>query len=584
MAGRWRMRLLPLVVLPAALLVVGCSGKGAGFGTDGDGGDGDESGTLPPINGGDGGEGGAQSTHCSADLHQILDQDNVVVQTCPPDQGCGKTGCVPACQSAEENKSTVGCDYYAVEPDTINVAQGGCFAAFVANTWGVPIKLAADYNGQQLNLAQAARISQGSGQSITYTPLPNGELPVDQVAFIFLARNASIACPGGVTPGIGSDGAAHGTTIGHAFHITSSAPVVAYDIYPFGGSSSYASSATLLLPSTAWGTNYVATAPYEKDVVVSFAQPSLAVAARETTDVTISPTAAIVGGGGVAPTGKGVPHTYHLNKGEVLQFTQDAQLTGSPIQTTKPVGVWAVATCLNIDVSDTACDAAHQQIPPVPALGHEYVAVRYRNRAQSEESVPWRIVGAVPGTNLTYFPSAPQGAPLSLSQGTLQQFWTPGPFVVKSQDDQHPFYMSGHMTGQDHPPASGTGDPEFVNVIPAAEFLASYVFFTDPTYANTNLVLVRKNYGQGFQEVSLDCLGNVASWKPIGGTAYEYTRVDLTINAQAQGKCNNGLHKIKSSVPFGLTVWGWDQYVSYAYPAGASVQPINTVIVPATPN
>ena len=38
-------------------------------------------------------------------------------------------------------------------------------------------------------------------------------------------------------------------------------------------------------------------------------------------------------------------------------------------------------------------------------------------------------------------------------------------------------------------------------------------------------------------------------------------------------------------------MWGWGsgatgtlytQYVSYAYPAGASVQPINTVVVPPT--
>jgi len=580
-------RAFAVLTVPAVLFAVsfGCSKGGSGFTEDdgGEGGIGDEGGIIPPF-GGDGGEASTTSTHCSADLHQILDQNNQVVMTCPPDQGCGQGGCVPACQSAEENKSTVGCDYYAVEPDTINVAQGGCFAAFVANTWGVPVKLTADYNGQQINMANAARIPQGSGQSITYSALPNGELPPNQVAIIFLARNASIACPNGVTPGIATDGAAHGTAMGHAFHITSSAPVVAYDIYPFGGSLSFASSATLLLPSTAWGTNYVGVAPYEKDQVVSYAQPSLAIAAREATDVTINPTAAIVGGGGVAATGKNVPHTYHLNKGDVLQFTQDAQLTGSPIQSTKPVGVWAVATCLNIDVNDTACDAAHQQIPPVLALGHEYVAVRYRNRAQSEESVPWRIVGGVPGTTLKYFPSAPQGAPLSVNQGTLAQFWSPGPFVVQSQDDQHPFYMSGHMTGQDHAPASGTGDPEFVNVIPSAEFLASYVFFTDPTYANTNLVLVRKDSGQGYQDVTLDCLGKVSGWQPINGTAYQYARVDITVNGQAQGMCNNGRHQITSNAPFGLTVWGWDQYVSYAYPAGASVQPINTVIVPATPN
>jgi len=48
-----------------------------------------------------------------------------------------------------------------------------------------------------------------------------------------------------------------------------------------------------------------------------------------------------------------------------------------------------------------------------------------------------------------------------------------------------------------------------------------------------------------------------------------------------------------STVPFGLTVWGWGSsatfpfsstYVSYAYPAGASVKPINLVVVPAQPN
>jgi hypothetical protein len=43
---------------------------------------------------------------------------------------------------------------------------------------------------------------------------------------------------------------------------------------------------------------------------------------------------------------------------------------------------------------------------------------------------------------------------------------------------------------------------------------------------------------------------------------------------------------MSSSQPFGVTVWGWGsaasgsvftQYVSYAYPAGASVKKINTI-------
>jgi len=47
-----------------------------------------------------------------------------------------------------------------------------------------------------------------------------------------------------------------------------------------------------------------------------------------------------------------------------------------------------------------------------------------------------------------------------------------------------------------------------------------------------------------------------------------------------------------SEAPFGVTVWGWGssaslgfftEYVSYAYPAGESVKPINTVVVPPVP-
>ncbi len=526
-------------------------------------------------------------THCSADLHSVLDSSDTVIQTCPPDQGCGPSGCEPACQSAADNKSTIGCDYYAVAPDAIPEAQGGCFAAYIANTWGVPITITADYNGKAINMASSARITSGKGASITYAALPNGQLPANQVAIVFLSQSSSpdIACPGGVTPGIAADGAAHGTIIGKAFHVTTSAPVVAYDIYPYGGSLSYAASATLLLPSTSWGTNYVAVAPYEKDLAVSNAQPSLEItAATNGTQVTISPTVAITAGTGVAGTNANVPKSYNLNAGDVLQFTQDAELTGSPIQSNFPIGVWAAATCLNIDVSDTACDVAHQQIPPVQALGHEYVAVRYKNRSSSEESVPWRLVGAVDGTTLSYFPKAPSGAPTTTGFGKLSQFWDTGPFVIQSQSKDFPFYLSAHMTGEDHAPAAGTGDPEFVNVIAPEEFLASYIFFTDVTYANTNLVVIRKDNGQGYSDVSLDCLGNLTGWQTITGTTYQYTRQDISISGAAVGKCDNGLHTITSQQPFGLTVWAWDQYVSYAYPAGASVQPINSVIVPAVPH
>ena len=50
---------------------------------------------------------------------------------------------------------------------------------------------------------------------------------------------------------------------------------------------------------------------------------------QDGTAVTINPSAAIAGGTGVAATAQNTPHTYTVNRGQVLQFTQDAPLTGT---------------------------------------------------------------------------------------------------------------------------------------------------------------------------------------------------------------------------------------------------------------
>jgi hypothetical protein len=171
----------------------------------------------------------------------------------------------------------------------------------------------------------------------------------------------------------------------------------------------------------------------------------------------------------------------------------------------------------------------------------------------------------------------------TINKGQLVTFTGAGPFVVTSQDSDHPFYFGAHMTGQmSQGQQFGTGDPEWVNIVPPAQYMDKYIFFTDPTMGNTNLVVVRRKAQDGtFKDVSLDCLsGPLGGWQPIGTSNYEYTRVDVTtgngVAAPVNG-CNNGLHEMHSDEPFGLTVWGWDTFVSYAYPAGAKIEFINNV-------
>jgi len=408
-----------------------------------------------------------------------------------------------------------------------------------------------------------------------------------------------------------ADAALHSTGIGKSFHIRTSAPVVAYDIFPYGGGRSAVTSATLLLPTTAWDTNYIGVAPYATPPS-SFGFNSQSwlqiVAAEDDTQVTIRPTADIVGGGGVQPAGQGQPTTYALQRGQVLQFTQDEELSGIPIQSNKPVGVFGGNRCMIIPTGGAgACDAGHQMIPPVKALGSEYVAARPRDRVTGlVESPPWRLVGAIDGTALTYDPALPPGAPAVLNSGQVVEFSAPGPFVVRSQDKDFPFYMSAHMTGCGAVDLRGDncpGDPETVNVIPPEQFLESYVFFTDPTYPETSLVVIRKRGADGFKDVELDCTGPITGWQRIGGGGmYEYAWVYLvTGNFQPVGGCDNGRREAHSDAPFTITIWGWgtaatggdisnpsipgfySQACSYAYPAGASVKPLTQVEVPTTP-
>ena len=566
----------------------------------------------------DGGDAGACLIQCSGDLHSVVDCNGRVLTACPPDQGCAVTAgtgtCVAACDSAKANPGSLGCDYYSVTPDIIDTAQGACFAAFIANTWTTPVTLTVEYGSQSLDATTFAYVPSGTGQSIKYTLIPGGQIPAGSVAIVFLDDSPKpsgqhmldFSCPVGVHAAMGKDSAIHGTGIGSAFHIATSAPVVAYDVFPYGGGQSAVTSATLLLPTSAWDTHYLAVDAFAQSQL-DMGQPFLELVAQEDgTTITINPTSAIVGApdGGVAAAPMGMVATYHVDKGQVLQLTQNDELTGSVVQANHPIGAWGGHTCLNIGASTCCCDSAHQQLPPMRALGSEYVGVRYRNRfAGTEEAPPWRVVGLVDGTTLTYDPSAPTGAPTSLGKGQLAQFSTGGPFVVRSQDSQHPFYMSAHMTGGGDPALpsgggnDGRGDPEFVNVIPPAQYLSSYVFFTDPTYPETDLVIVRARSTAAvpFQDVTLDCTGVLAGWQAAGSSGlYQYTRVDLvTGNFKPLGKCNNGRHAIKSGGPFGVTVWGWGsdatgtgfgpglytQYVSYAYPAGASVQAINSVVV-----
>jgi hypothetical protein len=495
--------------------------------------------------------------------------------------------CQAACTAAAATKESVGCEFYATDMD--QYAGEECFAAYVANTWNTPVHITVDFAGATLPIANFARIPSGTGPSLTYAPYdPVGGLPAGQVAILFLAgvqTGGGVNCPAPTAMPTTMAQILQASGKGHSFRISTDVPVVAYQINPYGGGSAAVTAGSLLLPTSVWDTNYISVTVSPFDLY----GPSMnIIASQNNTTITMFPKVAIAGGGGLAAGPANTQYVFTLNQGEMAQFTQNADLTGSIIQSDKPIGFMAGQPCMRWPVGVFYCDHGEQMVPPISALGSEYVGVMYRPRVAGDAAT-WHLIGAVDGTTLTY--SNPVGGPATLNKGQVVDFVTATPFDVKSQDAMHPFLMFAYMSGSMWPMLSNTsgyGDPDFVISVPPQQYMTDYVFFADPTYPETNLVVVRRqNQMNGYDDVTLDCAGKLTGWQTVGN--YQWTRIDLiSHNFQGQNGCTTGRHEIKSTTPFGLWVWGWGtpetttftENVSYGYPGGMGAGTINPVVIP----
>ena len=539
----------------------------------------------------DGGDDGASCPRCSEDNMSVVDCDGNVT-ACPAEQGCSNGACMQACEAAEQNHASIGCDYYGVDMDAAaGPPQDACYTVFVANTSLGQAHMNIDWNGSFVDLATFAKIPQGQGQTLTYAPYdPGVGLAPGQVAIVFLAYAPAggplmpnVSCP--VPAAIGTEAQISGNGIGKAFHISTDMPVVAYQMLPYGGGTAAATGASLLLPTSAWSDNYVAVTAYDTEAPpIPIAQgPSLNIVAMEDgTTVTMRPKSDVIGGGGLPAGTANQPWQITLNKGEYAQVTQAAPLSGSPITSDKPVGVFGGHQIMSID---RCCgDHGEQMIAPVRALGYEYVAAPHGDRKPQSEERIYRIFGAVDGTELTYDP--PGIGPGTIGLGQFVEIRSATPFTVRSQGSDHPFLMFTYMSGAGEQGEGGWGDADFVRMVPPQQYMSHYVFFADPTYPFTVLTVVRQKQDGAFHDVTLECLGTVGGWQPVGTDgAYEITYVKLVDHFAGQAGCNNGINVMDSEAPFGVWVWGWGSedtmtgWVSYGYPAGEGVLPINDVII-----
>lgn len=542
--------------------------------------------TGPPVGSG-----------CSADLREVLGSDGTPIHTCAEDEGCSEGRCIGACEAAGRSRGTVACEFTVTSPPAYPPALPPCLAAFVANAWPGPAQITVERDGASLDATAFGRLVDNTNpDASSWEPIPAAGIPAGAVAVLFLSSDpdaimpengVDLSCP--ITPAVDASTVIAGTGRGPAFRIATNRPVRAYDILPYGGARSHFPSAELLLPTTAWGTEHVLLGP----PLGTHAPPGPLffhlVAGELPTLVELQPTVALPAGTDVPAAPVGTTTMVTLAPWQVLQWEVGASdPTGTLIVADHPIGVVSGTRFLRLQPTPApGGEAAHQALLPADALASLYIGAPHDTRRAdlAAEVIPYRVVGAVNGTVLAYDPPI-AGAPTTLERGQYVDFSTALPFVVRSQDAMHPFAMAQLMTtanvaGGSRPGAIAPGygpwlgDEEFVVVWPPAQFLDEYVFFTDPAYPTTSLVLVRERRSDGtFAPVSIDCLGEVSGFRAVGGSDFDVAAVDLMRAGVGAGSpaCTNGRHVATSDAPFGLVVWGLDSYSSYAYPGGGNAR------------
>ena len=526
---------------------------------------------------------------------------------CPGDGVCRGGDCVDLCASAQQRNSYIGCEYIAVqlpneylESDArirphiglviANPERDLDLSITVIDAAGAPARALGrldlrDNFSPDAATVRSSVVSSGQTAFLEDGPVEDLVVPAGGIATLVLT-------PRGVA-GFRSEVAPAG------LRLTSTRPVVAYQFNPLCCSFSYSNDASLLLPVEALDREYtfLGAPDWSLGNQRDWAPQGLTIAAAvDGTEVLVTlPDGAQLQPGDVEVNtltdGIGRVETT-LAAGEVLHLASLStaegrhHLDGATITSSEPVAVFSDHVCTNIPHSKPACDHLEEQLIPRSTWGRQYMLAPVARRSTlATEVTYWRIVAGPAGAVLTL------GVPLRdlLSVPPFSSVIPDCRLRPQQPGDQHDFVLGpgedcmlgtrygvalgasepvmvlGFLVGQKAAAAAeastATGDPAMFLLPPAAQFRDSYTFLTPSTYASDYVTLIAPASAVG---------GFTLDGQPVDGTAdsVRADRLGGSDHVALHVPVDDGAHEIEGTAPFGLLVYAYDQYVSYAYSGG----------------
>ncbi|NOY92917.1 MAG: hypothetical protein GXP55_17170 [Deltaproteobacteria bacterium] len=532
---------------------------------------------------------------CSGQEARLCDETgsaSTLTMECPASQACRGGSCIDACAAAASERSNVGCEYYAVDLD--NEYDDG-----LGNPSGAQAQFAVVLANPS-DVIVLARVLQSVGtvgapaetQVGTWTINPHDLVRID-----LDARE--------VDGSVGHSFEGPGTFVSpNAYRITTNFPVVAYQFNPI--IQQFSNDASLLIPVPAldthyrvigWGTaNPISVPGLPRVPGIPDHSFVTIVGTQAATEVRVTLGGAIVASGPlggppeVPATSAGGVITYTLGPYDVLNLESDGipgDLTGTLVESTAPVAVFSGGErgIAPFDVDNTPapptgipsdiCCTEHleEQVFPTSSWGKIFSITRSPVRTDItgwREPDIYRVMADKNGTDVVTSLPAPNDR-FTLNSNEVKEFAVSDPFTIYSS---HPISVMQMLVSQgwvdSWKPGHG-GDPSMLLFPPIEQYRKDYLFLVPDTFT-ANYVVYSGPKGTAVTLDGTDLAGDefmrICEYEDIGS-------FDGIVYEQVTCPVDGGTHRIISTTPVGIMVYGYYSVGSYGYAGGSNLTRIN---------
>ena len=280
------------------------------------------------------------------------------------------------------------------------------------------------------------------------------------------------------------------------------------------------------------------------------------VAPYDDTMVTITPSVTI----GATITA-GVPYTITLQRFQTYTLQSDSpqeDLTGTIIESYYPIAVFAGVRCADIPPGYGWCDHLVEQMTPTATWGKEFDTFPFIPRHNGRGDF-LRILASTDDTVVTV-----NGSVIgTIDRGEFLEITVTEPLEITATE---PVLVAQYLTGQGY--EGRTGDPFECLIPPTEQFLLKYTFVTPIGYAENYVNLIAPTSSLG--DLLLDGSPVETSvFSPFGTRGLSAGTITL----------GEGSHTMLGSAPFGIYVYGYNQYVSYGYPGGLALKVLREYLI-----